>query len=388
MSVVRVLVIGAGIGGLATAVGLHRAGADVRVVERAPEVRVGGAALSLFGNAFTALDALGLGDEVRARAGVGMHALQAGQRRPNGAWLSRTPPAAVTRLGVVARAELHSALLGALPDDVLQYGVTLEAVSEDGRSARLRRGASVVTERADLVVAADGIRSQVRASWPGDPGIRYSGYAAWRGITERSVDLLGAAGETWGRGLRFGLAPLRDGRVYWFAVASMPAGTVLADEYAEVRRLFAGWHEPIPAVLAATDAAAVARTEISDLARPLPSFRRGQCVLLGDAAHAMTPDLGQGGGQALEDAATLARLCSPFAADADPAGLESALTSYDVLRRPRTQRLARQARAVGAGAQARGPVAAGLRDALVRLTPPSVAGRRLLAIQAWEPPVA
>src|SRR4029450_11548849 len=83
-----------------------------------------------------------------------------------------------------------------------------------------------------LVVAADGIRSRTRASWPGDPGVRYSGYASWRGVTSVPVRLDGA-GESLGRGERFGLAPLADGRVYWFGVATMPAGTTGPDEVSE-----------------------------------------------------------------------------------------------------------------------------------------------------------
>jgi 2-polyprenyl-6-methoxyphenol hydroxylase-like FAD-dependent oxidoreductase len=236
-------------------------------------------------------------------------------------------------------------------------------------------------------VAADGLRSRLRSSWPQDPGVRYAGYTAWRGVTESPVDLEGAAGETWGRGLRFGAVPLHDGRVYWFAVASVPAGLRLPDEHAEVRRLFGGWHRPVPALVEATPPAAVLRHDVHDLARPLPTFRRGGCVLLGDAAHAMTPDLGQGGNLALEDGVTLARLLTGLAPQdqPDPEALEGALERYDQLRRRRTQPVARQARALGRVAQARGPLAV-LRDGLLRRVPPSLVAARLRAVQSWRPP--
>jgi 2-polyprenyl-6-methoxyphenol hydroxylase-like FAD-dependent oxidoreductase len=382
---VRVIVVGAGIGGLATAAGLQRAGADVTVLERAAALRPVGSGLSLFGNGFTALDALGLGDDVRALAAPGGPGLQAGQRRPDGRWLARTPAAAVERLGVVHRADLHRVLAGALRFGTLRTGVPVAGVDDSGTEVRLADGTA---ERADVVVAADGIRSRVRAGRPGDPGPRYAGYSAWRGVTARPVDLRGAAGETWGRGLRFGMAPLADGRVYWFGVATMPAGTVLPDEHAAVTARFAGWHDPIPELLAATQPAAVTRSDVHDLAGPVPTFRHGRCVLLGDAAHAMTPDLGQGANQALEDAATLARLLAAVAADPAPPAREvsAALDAYDRLRRPRTQRIARRARGLGAVAQARGPVTSRLRDGLLRLTPPSAAARQLLDLQAWQPP--
>ncbi len=379
----RVGIIGAGIGGLCAAIGLSRAGADVTVYERAAEVRPVGSGLSVFANGIAALDAIGVGErfrEVTSAAGM----LRAGQRTPGGAWLTTLPADAVPELRIVHRADLHELLVAALPPDTIQFGATVSAVSPDGRTVTLGSR----TEHFDAVVAADGIRSAVRGSWPGDPGIRYSGYSTWRGVTTRPVDLRGAAGETWGRGLRFGLAPLADGRVYWFAVATMPADAVLDDEFAEVRRLFGTWHDPIPALLDATDPANVFRLPIHDLARPLATFRRGRCVLLGDAAHAMTPDLGQGGSQAMEDAATLAVLLAPFAEHAAAAsGIDAALAEYDAVRRARTQPIARRARQLGAVAQARGGLAL-VRNAMLRMTPSSMLARQVASLQRWVPPGA
>jgi 2-polyprenyl-6-methoxyphenol hydroxylase-like FAD-dependent oxidoreductase len=366
----RVGIIGAGIGGLVTAAGLQRAGADVTVFERAPRPLDVGSGLSLWGNAFTALDAVGL--DLRP-LGAPQWNLTAGQRRPDGRWLAVIPPAATRQVRVVHRADLHRALADALAPGTIRYGTIISPADPP--------------DDYDVVVAADGIRSRTRASWPGDPGVRYSGYSTWRGVTARPADLGGAAGETLGAGLRFGMAPLPDGRVYWFAVATMPADTALPDEFGEVRRRFGGWHDPIPAVLEATPPEVVFRLAIFDLAGPVPTFRRGRTVLLGDAAHAMTPDLGQGAGQAMEDAATLTRLLTPFATAQgrerpDAAGLAAALDTYDRDRRARTQPIARRARRLGALMQNGGR----LRDTLLRLTPPSVIARQLSAVQSWAPP--
>jgi len=381
----RVGVVGAGIGGLAVAVGLQQAGAEVTVLERADAVRAVGAGLSIFGNGFTALEVLGLGEAVRALGGAGV-APRAGQRTPAGRWLARTPPAAIERLAVVHRAALHRVLFDGLAAGTVQVGVEVVAVSAHGRTLTRRDGAGADRRASfDLVVAADGLRSRIRQGWPGDPGVRYAGYSAWRGVTSRPVDVLGAAGETLGRGNRFGIAPLGDGRVYWFAVARMPASTVVDDEYAVLTELFANWHAPIGELIAATPASEVFRLDIHELAGRLPSFRRGRCVLLGDAAHAMTPDLGQGGNQALEDAATLVRLIGPVA-EMTGERIDAALDQYDRLRRPRTQRIARRARSVGRIAQAHSRIGAWIRDAGLRVLPVSVAERQLSAIQDWSPP--
>ncbi|MFF5084621.1 FAD-dependent monooxygenase [Actinoplanes sp. NPDC000266] len=355
----RATVIGAGTGGLTTAIGLHRLGWQVTVLERSPAPAVAGAGLSLFGNAFAALDAVGAGDAVRAIAGP-HSTLTAGQRRSDGRWLSVIPPGAVRDLRVVHRADLQAALSSLLPPGTVHYGHPHSPADP---------------LEADVVVAADGLRSPTRASWPGDPGVRYSGYTSWRGVTAHPAGLVGGAGESLGRGERFGLAPLPDGRVYWFGVVSLPARTPFPDDHAELRRRFGGWHAPIGDVLAATDPAAIVRTDIHDLARPPATFRRGRTVLLGDAAHAMTPDLGQGAAQAMEDAATLTHLLATLPID-------GALTAYDRARRHRTRPIAARARAMGRLLQSSSP----LRDPLLRLVPSAVVARQLTALQSWRLP--
>ena len=383
----RIAVIGAGIGGLTLANGLQRAGVDVSVFERAYEPPMSGSGLSVFGNGWRALDAVGVGDAVREIAGSAVTGLQAGQRTPNGSWLARTPMRALTALRIVHRAELHAVLEAQLRPGTVLYAHAAHVSGTDGLLALEAPGGNTV-QRFPVVVGADGIRSATRSAMGLDTGVRYAGYSTWRGITSSPVDLHGAAGETWGRGLRFGYAPLQDGRVYWFAVATMPAQADVEDELGHVRARFTGWHDPIAALLEATDPAGVFRLPIEDLDRPLSAFHRGRCVLLGDAAHAMTPDLGQGGNQAMEDAADLtARLHAQLAdGSADPDGVAAALDGYDRARRVRTQAVAARARSVGRVAQAGGPVSASLRNALLRATPSAALARQLDELQSWTPP--
>lgn len=386
----RVTVIGAGIGGLATAAGLSQCGHDVTVLERATDLSPVGAGISLFANGYRALDLIGIGD--RLRVPYDAHA-RTGQRTASGRLLARIPTDPRIELGVIHRAELHEQLRDAAHKAQLRLGTEAVRVSGSDVVVRPTAGGAESIVSADVVVAADGINSQIRAALPDDPGLRYSGYSSWRGITDAPFDLRGVLGESWGFRERFGYLPIRDGRVYWFGVASMPPGSVFDDEVAEVRRRFSHWHRPIPELLAATAPEAVMRHDISDLTRPLPSFVHGRLVLLGDAAHAMTPNLGQGGGQSLEDAATLTLLLRDISdigdigpLPRDGARLDAALAEYDRLRRPRTQAITKQARQLGAFAHVGSRPGALLRDAVFALLPGSVLARATRSLVDWQPP--
>lgn len=393
----RIAIVGAGIGGLSAAVGLRRAGAAVTVFERADAVRAGGSGLSLFANGLRALDALALRDALEGVTDRGVEGLAAGQRTADGSWLMRVPTASVGQLRIVDRADLHQILLAALEPAQVTTGVHVSSARPDGR-VELQTGSNEATafEQFDLVVGADGLHSRVRSAVAANIAPRYRGYSAWRGITSVPADLGGAAGESIELGRRFGIAPLADGRVYWFAVANMAEDAVVADEKATVAEMFAAWHSPIPELIATTPAEAIRRTGISDLARPLPRFHAGRVVLLGDAAHAMTPNLGQGGGQALEDAATLTALLEPIIGsppDANGRGdsgslLELALRRYDALRRGRTQSIAAASRVMGTVLQLDCRPLAAARNVAMRATPARLLADRAAAVQQWAPPAS
>lgn len=381
----RVAVVGAGIGGLAVACGLSRGGAEVTVFEARPTPDAEGVALSLFDNGLVALDLLGTGDAVRALSLDQVPDLPAGLRDQRGRWLSRTGPRALASAHVVTRRELHSVLRAPI-EDAICAGLRVDEVSDDGR---VRLGDGETLPPCDLVVAADGLRSRVRAGLPGDPGVRYSGYYAWRGVTRHPVDhgFVQGLGELWGRGRRFGLAPLRSGHFYWFATAAASWDAPPAPTLAAVRQHFRGWHGDVTTMLDAADPDQVSCLPICALPAPPPSLTRGRTVLLGDAAHAMTPDLGQGANQALEDAAQLVFSLGSLVSQGrpDPAAVTAALRHYDAARRPRAGRLITGSRQMGRIGQLRAAPAVATRNAVLRLTPTAMTDRAALSVQMWAP---
>ena len=366
------IVIGAGIGGLAAAVALQKRGWDVTVLERAPKLDPVGAGLAVAPNALRVLDALGLGGRLRK-----LSALQgaAGIQRPDGRWITRTDAGkAAVRYGepviVMHRATLVDVLAEGLTPGTLRLGLPAEDV--DPATGRVDTADGPLT--ADLVVAADGLHSRVRGKlFPGHPGPVYTGVTSWRIVVPHPGGKLDLA-ETWGAGKVFGVTELGDGRVYCYATAPAPEGGSAEDERAELLRTFAGWHEPIPALIRA--ATAVTRTDIRWLARPLPRFDAGRVVMLGDAAHAMTPNLGQRACQAIEDAAVLA-------AYADDPG------RYSAERLGRTSAVAQASLRVSRIAGLDQPVAEWLRNTgmgLVGRLGPDLVLRQMDPVLTWRPP--
>jgi 2-polyprenyl-6-methoxyphenol hydroxylase-like FAD-dependent oxidoreductase len=388
------VVIGAGIGGLATAAGLSSAGWEVTVCERAASLEPAGAGLALGPNGLRALDVFGAGDALRALAVP----QELGIRRSDGRWLirSRTGQMIADRFGdpviLLPRAAVIDALTARVPDRLLSLATEVVSVEPGEQTGgRGETAARVVTTagelEADLVVAADGIGSATRAAlFPEHPGVRYAGFTTWRLLTGPVAGRVPMA-ESWGRGTVFGVMPLADGRVYCYAAAPANPGahTDEDDELAELVRLFGTWHEPIPTLLAGARPRAVLRHDVAELAAPLPSFHRGRVALLGDAAHPMTPNLGQGACQALEDAAVISVLADGTAPDA----VTEMLARYTADRQPRTTDVVRWSRRAATMTTWSAPPAVAFRNTLLRLTgklAPEAPLRGLAAIYGWRPP--
>ncbi|MEU8285898.1 NAD(P)/FAD-dependent oxidoreductase [Micromonospora sp. NPDC048905] len=390
------VVVGAGVGGLAVAGALARSGWQVTVLERAERIRPEPTAVVLWPNGVRALQALGLGAGLTA---IATPLSDGGVRRPDGHWLVQPRPIPADRMPVVVhREDLHDALIAGLGERVeLRTGVTVRHVRvEPGERPGVSDGRQTI--EADLVVAADGTDSGIRRQLAPESRVVSSGCAAWRAVipwyqAPRLPDDQPLVGEILGAGYRFVAASLGErgssggstrGGIYWVATAAgAPRPEPPETQLALLRRWYAGWPAPIGALLDATDPADLVQQEVREL-RPLPRaygfpVGPGGVVLLGDAAHAMPPHLGQGACLAFEDAVTLASLLRE-------ARLPDAVQAYDRIRRPRATTVVRQTRRMSAVLQARGRLALRARDAALGTINTRLLSSAAASAAQWRPP--
>jgi 2-polyprenyl-6-methoxyphenol hydroxylase-like FAD-dependent oxidoreductase len=368
----KVVVVGGGIGGLCATIALRRAGIEVIVIEQAPVLREVGAGLTLWPNAYTALSRLDIADAVwAAGAAAGALDLRTAQGRLLVRYQARDAP-----FLAIHRADLQDVLARAAGEEAVRLGVTCTGFVDDGLAvaARLADGSE---ERGDALVGADGINSRICAQLFPKARPRYAGYVTWRGVADDSAGSVagGAITESWGPGSVFGFGRVAGGRAYWYATKNAPPGQSDPPEgrKQEILERLRGFTEPAQTLIAATDETTIVRNDIFDR-RPLRRWSVGRATLLGDAAHPMTPNLGQGAGQAMEDAVVLAD-CLRSCRD-----LPSALRAYESRRIGRTRMVVRESRRTGRLVQMDGRLARGGRDLVFRSVPTRLQRRRLDAI--------
>lgn len=349
---------------MALAVALRRAGMHSVVWERAPVLREIGAGLLLTPNALWILDRLGL---------LG-RALTAG--RPVKTWRILDRRGAVlqtfARRGEpfslsIARSAIQELLCAEVTPETLRLDHEVAGIepSADGKMVALRSAHGDRSE-AQIVIAADGVHSFARTAWFGAEAPRDCSYVGWRALVDH-VPAAWAGGlitESWADGCRFGIAPISVGRSYWYATENARPGWTVAPGQRKAHLLakFDRWHDPICALIDATAEEAILFSPIADHPR-LRSWQRKGVALLGDAAHAMTPNLGQGAAMALEDAWVLAECLT-----SDGCG-EKALAQYERHRRGRTSWVSWQSRQVGRMIQLEHPWLCCARDNALRWMP-------------------
>ena len=373
------LVVGAGIGGLAAAVALKRAGWQVRVFERAAAARELGFALLLAPNAMHALGAIGLAETARRGGFISM---SGEMRRPDGTVLRRFDTAAARALldedaVCILRPVLHGALLDAVgPADVeLSAQATQFASITGGVELTLTDGR---TYAGNVLVGADGVGSAIRRLLhPDEPPPRPSGLLAVRGVALDVIEQLGnmSGAQYFGRGLEAGVVRAGDREVYWYLSVRAEQFAPPRDALTVATRCAAQFHEPFRAIVAATRTEDLRLDELFDRS-PIDHWGRGPVTLLGDAAHPMLPHAGQGAAQAIEDAVTLGALLHEVS---DTTALHAALRRYEHLRTTRTRKIVEAARRNARLASLTSPVQCWLRDQVIRFIPQSAILKSLVA---------
>jgi FAD-dependent urate hydroxylase len=343
MERLKVVVIGAGIGGLTAGIALQRAGYTVEIYDRVRELRPAGAGISLWSNGVKVLNWLGLSKQIAA---IGGQMNQMEYRGSTGDLLNQISLAPLIkavgqRPYPVARRDLQQMLLDALAGEV-KLGMRCLEVKEDGNQAIafFEDGSEAV---GDLVIAADGVRSSLRSYVLGEPvPPNYGGYVNWNGLVQASSEL--APPETWmiyvGNHQRASLMPVAGDRFYFFFDVPLPKGfnPPNVSIQAELAEHFAGWATPVQRLIAQIDPDQTNRLEIHDVG-PLERMVRGRVALLGDSAHATCPDLGQGGCQAMEDVYLLTHFLTTT-----NLSVADALQRYETARKERTSAIVRKAR--------------------------------------------
>lgn len=341
----KAIIIGAGIGGMCTAIALKRCGIDSEVFEAVKEIRPVGAAISIWPNGVKCLNYLGMREALRAIGGP-MHymAYKDYQTAETLTHFSLDPLVQESgeRPYPVARAELQAMLLDRWGRENVQFGKRVSRVEQksDGVTAFFDDGSEA---HGDLLIACDGTHSTVRRDVLGyTTERRYAGYVNWNGLVEIDESL--APGNQWttfvGEGKRVSLMPVANHRFYFFFDVPLPKG--LPEDRSTLRadlsRYFAGWAEPVQQLIARINPETTNRVEIHDI-EPFSQLVKGRVALLGDAAHSTTPDIGQGGCAAMEDAVVLA-----MALHSNSLGIEDALLRYQHKRAGRVKDLVLKAR--------------------------------------------
>lgn len=363
-----VIIIGGGIGGLTAALALQKIGIEVRVFERAPEFREVGAGLGLWLNALRPLDRLGVGEKIRGFAAPLKFAEIC---TPQGKVLSRMDIEKAVGVKdaanfVMHRADLHSAIKEALPTGSLETSAECEKIEQDkdGVTAHFKSGESV---RGSLLIGADGLHSVVRKSLWGESMLRYSGQTCYRGVADASPPEKNVIREIQGAGKRGAVCPISDNRVYWWTALNACQGETdePAERRGELLKIFKGWGFGLPEIISATEKE-VLRNDLVDR-EPLKTWSKGRITLLGDAAHPMLPNLGQGACTAIEDAFVLAQ-------NVAQSGLNPiALENYESKRIARTTKIVKQSWNFGIPVRWKHQMSVRFRETLMSLMPESVA---------------
>ncbi len=304
-------IIGAGIGGLTTALAFEKLNIDYTIFESAPEIKPVGAGIWLAPNALQILEYLNVLEEIQEKGNtMDRITIAKSDLTPI---LDHAQDAILKRFGytsvAIHRADFQRIMFDKIPSHKIHLGKSFQYARKKSSHIEIHFEDNT-TYKTDYVIGADGIHSKVRKQFFPESEIRYSGQTCWRGIADIAMapEFQHRAMELWGNQIRFGISKVSTGKVYWFAVALAERNQKEAKNLVKEKLLemFKDFDETIKAIIKATAIANIIRNDIIDL-KPMSRWHTGNICLIGDAAHATTPNMGQGGAQAIEDAYGLSK---------------------------------------------------------------------------------
>lgn len=369
----KILILGGGIAGLTTAIALQRKNIDFTVYEAVPEIKAIGSGISLAGNAMKVLEQLQVAEQVKARGHLITSMIIQDEK---GNYISALDTRKFTReYGMynvaIHRSALHEVLLGEIPPGRIQTGKKAIGFNEKENSVELKFDDGTKAEGAAVIVA-DGIHSTIRKQLLPNSTPRYAGYTCWRGIVENTWGIEDQAVEAWGTTGRIGYVPIGDNKVYWFACKNAPYQDERMKQLSReaLKKNFENFAHPVPQIIEQTPVENIIWNDIVDL-KPIPRFAFNRLLLIGDAAHATTPNLGQGACLGIEDALSIAELLEHH---------ENPVKAFEAFEQTRLKRahfIVNTSHRVGKLAQVENRFLVRLRNALFRLLPESINERQL-----------
>ncbi len=369
----KIAIIGAGIAGLTTAVALKEKNIDTVLFEASAEIKAVGAGLGLAANAIKAFDVLGLKADLIHRGRL-LNALTIYDHY--GKVITNTGTQnVVNKYGednfTIHRADLHAFLCDQLPQHTVYTGKRLTAITQDARCVTLQFH-NQTSFTADYVIVADGVHSTARQQLIPNAKPRYAGYTCWRAVINHSSLQTHNVSEIWGPKGRFGIVPLKADSIYWFACINSPRNNPELKKYKvqDLLNQFNGYPAEVEIVLKETKDKDLIWNDIIDL-NPIDRFAFGRIVLIGDAAHATTPNMGQGACQAIEDAVCLAEAMTKHS------DFQNAFRAFERLRLKRVHWVTHTSWKLGKVAQLSNPVLSALRNAVFRVLPASFSEKQL-----------
>jgi 2-polyprenyl-6-methoxyphenol hydroxylase-like FAD-dependent oxidoreductase len=367
----KITLIGAGIAGLTSAIALKNIGIDAMVFEAAPEIKPVGSEIALGANAMSAFNLLGIEKEI-IELGQFIDSFTIYDQK--GRQISKTER---VRDGnekginnfIIHRADLHRLLLSKINPEAVILNKRIDHIEQfpDSVIIYFQDGTNYET---NYLIASDGIHSVVRKHFLNNLKPRYSGYTCWRAVIDNTALQINESSETWGENGRFGLVPLGNDKLYWFACINSPEKSMKELKIEHLIQNFENYHEPIPSILRQTGNEKLVWGDINDI-KPIEKFAYNNVLLIGDAAHATTPNLGQGACQAIEDAVILADEIK------NNDDIAKAFKFFERRRLNRTHWIVNESAFIGKLAQIQNKILIKIRDFVMRLLPKFLQERRL-----------